>query len=78
MYYHAQDCPPDESTLESRRHRKIVTARKERNDTVNGQTVPYIRKGDKICVTTYFTYEINGPRLSYYRTYSRVSKGPNW
>lgn len=38
----------------------------------------YIRKGDKVRVTSWFTYVRKGPRTGYNHEYRLVAKGPNW
>lgn len=55
---------------------KTVTARKARNpDSLWNE----IRPGDRVTVTSGFTYLPGGPRVSYLgRTYRRLSKGPAW
>jgi len=37
-----------------------------------------IKPGDKVTVTSGFTYEKGGPRTGYFRHYVRVGKGPAW
>jgi hypothetical protein len=37
-----------------------------------------IRPGDRVRVTTGFTYEKGGPRTGYFRQSYRVAKGPAW
>lgn len=62
---------PVEGTVETS---KAVTARKAR---YTGKAAE-IRPGDRVQVTNGFTYEVNGPRTGYYRTYKRVARGPAW
>lgn len=53
---------------------KLVIARKARFVGLPSE----IRPGDKVRVTSGFTYTSNGPRTGYFRRYVRVSKGPAW
>jgi len=53
---------------------KVVTARKARPG--NGRFE--VRPGDRVLVTSGFTYEPNGPRTGYFHHYERVRKGPAW
>lgn len=50
---------------------KVVIARKDRK---NG----CIRKGDKIRVTSGFTYIVDGPRTGYFRNEVLLERGPAW
>ena len=77
----------DDVTLESKGTTRISTARKDRVRAIckmgdKGEWVTvnetYIRKGDKVMVTSYFTYEKNGPRTGYHHSYTLIAKGPNW
>lgn len=64
----------DEQEQESTTHR-VVTARKARfvGDWRE------IRVGDKVQVTSGFTYKVGGERLGYLpKRYVRVAKGPGW
>jgi hypothetical protein len=56
---------------------KVVTARKARKVGTSGE----VRPGDRVCVTSGFTYRTGGnrERTGYLpRTYKRLSCGPNW
>ncbi len=65
----------DEAREEDTTTSKVVTARKARY----AGTASEIRPGDRVRVTTGFSYVVGGPRLKYNpRTYRRVSCGPNW
>ena len=61
----------------SRLLEKVVTARKARNVRAV-QSPEEIRPGDRVRITSYFTFRPNGPRLRYFHLYERISKGPNW
>jgi hypothetical protein len=54
---------------------KIVTVRKAR-PAFYGKSE--IRIGDRAQVTSGFTYEQNGPRTGYFRSYTLITKGPAW
>ena len=54
---------------------KFVTARKAR-PAFYGKSE--IRIGDRVRVTSGFTYEEGGPRTGYFRSYNLVTKGPAW
>jgi len=63
--------PEEQEALTS----KTVTARKGRYEG----TAREIRPGDRVRVTSGFTYVEGGPRTGYLsKGYSRVSCGPNW
>jgi len=53
---------------------KVVTARKARHVGTSQE----IRPGDRVRVTSGFYYEVDGPRLGYFRRYQRLTKGPRW
>lgn len=80
------DCSCD---VESEKVYKVVTARKDRTRLVDYKYNPetnrftevretYIRKGDKVRVISWFTYQRKGPRTGYNHDYRLVAKGPNW
>lgn len=69
--YDSDDAEPEE---QEKVVSKVVTARKARFVGMFGE----IRPGDKVRVTSGFTYQPNGPRTGYFRRYSRVTKGPAW
>jgi len=54
---------------------KIVIARKAR-PAFTGKSE--IRVGDRVRVTSGFTYEQDGPRTGYFRFYNLITKGPAW
>lgn len=75
-----RSCYPDggqyeaESEAEERTSKvqvKVVTARKAR-------PALGIKVGDKVRVTSSYTYQVNGPRTGYTHSYVRVAKGPGW
>jgi len=53
---------------------KAVTARKARDDSYGNE----VRPGDRVVVTSWFNYEVDGPRTGYCRSERRVRKGPAW
>jgi hypothetical protein len=53
---------------------KTVKARKARNVGQYNE----IKVGDTVRVTSGFDYERGGPRIGYFRTYTRIAKGPAW
>ncbi len=66
----------DEDRVEETTTSKTVIARKARpgNSWRNE-----IRPGDKVRVTSGFSYTPGGPRLGYLpKTYQRIAKGPAW
>lgn len=77
-----------ECDRESGKTCKVVIARKDRTRVVRyvadeaGKYIPvretYIRKGDKVRVESYFTYQRGGARTGYHHSYSLIAKGPNW
>jgi hypothetical protein len=71
--YYADDVDPDEQeqTVETV---KYVIARKARKVGTPSE----IRPGDRVRVTSGFTYEPNGPRTGYFRHYRMVGRGPAW
>lgn len=54
---------------------KVVIARKARNQ---GHWYGEIRPGDQVSVTSGFTYLSGGGRTGYFRSYTRIKKGPAW
>lgn len=54
---------------------KFVTARKERGYP---GTPGWILPGDRVEVTSGFTYQKNGKRTGYFRNYKLVMRGPSW
>ena len=56
---------------------KVVTARKFRKGGIIAERNE-IRVGDRVKVTSGFSYEPDGPRTGYFRSYRRISKGPAW
>lgn len=65
-----EDADDEEAVLST----KTVTARKARFEG----TVSEIRPGDRVMVTSGFTYEVGGPRTGYFHQYKRMTKGPGW
>ena len=69
-------CGDDEQEVQETTTSKVVTARKARPGKGG---VPEIRVGDKVRVTSGFTYKPGGERLGYLpKRYTRVAKGPAW
>jgi len=73
--YHCEDDEDDEDREEETSRSRIVTARKAR---FVGMPKHEIRPGDRVRVTSGFTYKVGGPRLRYFRRRARVAKGPAW
>lgn len=68
---HTDDCECDRETTTS----KTVVARKARYVG----TASEVKVGDKVRVTSGFTYKPNGPRTGYLaKRYTRLAKGPAW
>ncbi len=54
---------------------KVVTARKPRHTGTSNE----IRRGDRVRVTSGFTYKPDGPRTGYlHKQYRRITRGSNW
>lgn len=73
-HYGYEDDPEDEEEHDVTTSR-VVTARKARYVGTTSE----IRPGDRVQVTSGFSYKKNGPRTGYLpKTYKRIFCGPNW
>ena len=69
----------DNDEVEVTRNVRVTTARAPRTaEGIERRARNGIRPGDRIQVTSGFTYDVGGARTGYYRTEHLLNRGPNW